>query len=149
VKLALCLKLWQTPLVYRLLMTFLISQQNQTLRFGLMTTCLLAARFPLGEKSIGAAVFDGTNEFGFPYNINKNGSDSIADYLTSHYIRFNNPPNNLMLSFLYQRGGNGETPEIEDSLVVEFWSPIDSTWTRFGEQKVPVVPRHFKRLPFR
>jgi hypothetical protein len=91
---------------------------------------LISNTIPLGVKSIGAAVFDGTNEFGFPYNIKKNGSDSIADYLTSHYIRFNNPPNNLMLSFLYQRGGNGETPEIEDSLVVEFWSPIDSTWNQ-------------------
>ncbi len=84
--------------------------------------------FCVGPLSIGVATFDGTDEFGFPYAINQNGSDTVADYLTSRYIRFQNPPVNLMLSFLYQRGGLGEVPETEDSLVVEFWSPQDTTW---------------------
>ena len=86
--------------------------------------------FCVGPLSIGVATFDGTDEYGFPYNINQNGSDSVADYLTSRYIRFQNPPVNLMLSFLYQRGGLGEVPETEDSLVVEFWSPQDTAWHR-------------------
>ena len=84
----------------------------------------------VGPLSIGVASFDGTDEYGFPYNINQNGSDTVADYLTSHYIRYQNPPVNLMLSFLYQRGGLGEVPETDDSLVVEFWSPQDTAWQR-------------------
>jgi hypothetical protein len=91
---------------------------------------LISSTLSVGEKSIGTAVFDGTDELGLPYNINNNSSDSIADYLTSHYIRFASPPSNLVLTFLYQRGGNGETPEVDDSLVVELWSPIDSGWTQ-------------------
>jgi hypothetical protein len=35
---------------------------------------------------------------------------------------------NVALSFQYQRGGLGEFPEFQDSLTVQFWSPLDSTW---------------------
>lgn len=83
---------------------------------------------PVGPLSIGAAVFDGTDEYGFPYNLNNNSSDSIADVLTSRFINFAATPQNLFLSFLYQRGGNGEVPETTDSLMVQFWAPNDSTW---------------------
>lgn len=105
---------------------------------------LISNTVPLGVKSIGAAVFDGTDEYGLPYNINYNGSDSIADYLTSHYIRFATAPTNLMLSFLYQRGGNGELPEVDDSLVVELWSPIDSSWTQVWGAKGTGSPTPFR-----
>lgn len=97
-----------------------------------------------GPFSIGVATFDGTDENGFPYNINQNGSDSVADYLTSRYIDFANPPSNLMLSFFYQRGGFGELPETDDSLVVEFWSPIDSAWQRAWSTQGTGLPSAFQ-----
>ncbi len=78
--------------------------------------------------SLGAATFDGTDEYGYPYNLNKNTSDTFADVLTSKHIKFTVQPNNLYLSFLYQTGGNGDTPEIDDSLVVEYWVPQDTVW---------------------
>jgi hypothetical protein len=90
----------------------------------------ISSTIPAGPLSIGAAVFDGTDENGFPYNLANNTSDSIADVLTSHFIDFVGPPQNLYLSFVYQRAGNGDVPEITDSLAVQFWAPTDSTWNQ-------------------
>ena len=83
---------------------------------------------PTDLLSIGAASFDGTNEYGYPYDINKNGSDTLADVLTSKHIRFTPPVTDVYLTFLYQKGGLGEFPEAQDSLVVEFWSVQDTAW---------------------
>lgn len=85
---------------------------------------------PTNVYSIGAATFDGTDQYGFPYDIKDNSSDTFADVLTSRYIKFATPPNNLFLSFYYQAGGMGELPEVEDTLLVQFWSPQDSAWER-------------------
>ncbi len=85
---------------------------------------------PTNLYSMGAATFDGTDEFGFPYNLKNNLSDTLADVLTSRYIKFASPPTNLFLSFFYQAGGLGELPEVTDSLVVEYWSPVDSAWEK-------------------
>lgn len=99
---------------------------------------------PTGLLSIGAATFDGTNQYGFPYNINYNGSDSLADVLTSRYIRYVTNPSNVFLSFMYQAGGLGELPELEDSLVVEFWAAQDSAWEQVWAVKGNSQVTNFK-----
>lgn len=112
-------------------------------------------------KSIGAATFDGTDEYGFPYNILLNTTDTIADVLTSQYINLKSNTNNVALSFMYQRGGLGEFPEQQDSLTVQFWSPQDSAWeqvwgakgqafdTTFRFATVPVIDPKHKQPGFR
>ncbi|MCT4624605.1 MAG: T9SS type A sorting domain-containing protein [Schleiferiaceae bacterium] len=77
--------------------------------------------------STGFATLDGLNESGFPYDITDNGSDTLADVLTSRYFDLTGE-NNVYLSFFYQGGGLGEDPAADDSLIVDFWSPIDSAW---------------------
>ena len=101
---------------------------------------------PTGLLSIGAATFDGTNQYGFPYNINYNGSDSVADVLTSRYINYVTNPSNVYLSFMYQAGGLGELPEIEDSLVVEFWAAPDSAWEQVWAVKGNSQATDFKSV---
>jgi len=99
---------------------------------------------PTGLYSIGAATFDGTDQYGFPYDLTDNTSDSLADVLTSRYIEFATPPVNLFLSFYYQAGGLGELPEIEDSLTVQFWSPQDSIWEQVWAVKGNSVSTPFQ-----
>jgi hypothetical protein len=97
-----------------------------------------------GLKSIGTATFDGLDEYGFPYNINTNLSDTITDVLTSQFINFGSDTNNLFLTFMYQRGGLGEAPEPQDSLTVQFWSPQDSAWSQVWGVKGIGISTDFK-----
>jgi len=105
---------------------------------------LINSTIPTGLYSIGAATFDGTDQYGMPYDLTDNSSDSLADVLTSKYIKFATPPSNLFLSFYYQAGGLGELPEIEDSLTVQFWSVQDSAWEQVWAVKGNSVSTPFK-----
>ncbi len=77
----------------------------------------------------GVATFDGLDEYGYAYDIADNSSDTIADVLTSRFFNFTGVPSNLALTFKYQEAGKGEAPASGDFLTVQFWSPIDSSWT--------------------
>lgn len=85
--------------------------------------------FAILPLSVGQAMLDGVNEYGQPYDINDNTSDSLNDVLTSRYINLGGKTN-VFLTFIYQGGGWGDPTEVEDSIVVDFWSPVDSTWDR-------------------
>lgn len=100
--------------------------------------------FATGLKSIGTATFDGLDEYGFPYNLETNQSETIADVLTSHYINLRPNLSNVFISFMYQRGGLGEAPELQDSLTVQFWSPQDSTWNQVWGVKGMGVSTEFR-----
>ena len=89
---------------------------------------LINDEYALFQNSIGVATFDGLNEYGFAYSPGALNSDSLADVLTSAYLNLSGM-NNVWLSFQFQRAGTGEAPSTNDSLVVEFWSPVTQTWT--------------------
>lgn len=89
---------------------------------------------PIQPNSIGVATFDGLNQFGFAYKENALGSDSIADVLTSKYLDLQGL-SNVYLSFQLQEGGQGELPSTDDSIVVEYWSPLTSDWSQVWGQK--------------
>lgn len=80
--------------------------------------------------SIGIATLDAVDEMGAVYS-HANTTSFLADYLTSKPIRLNiEAPfdTTIYLSFLYQSGGFGDVPEYKDSLILEFYSPIDTLW---------------------
>jgi hypothetical protein len=86
----------------------------------------------VNPPSIGVVTFDGLRDNGLAYVpglpnvINQKG---IADYLTSKPINLNYlPQDSVHFSFYYQPQGYGNAPEGIDSLVVEFYSPLDSLW---------------------
>ncbi len=87
--------------------------------------------FPLNPITLGVATFDGLNSKGKPYQPNSTAS-GIADHLTSKPIFMGayNPADSIYLSFLVQRGGLGETPEPNDSLILEFYAPVLMEWTQ-------------------
>ena len=86
-------------------------------------------RFAKNPWSIGVATFDGLDENGFAYELGSNITD-YADYLTSKPIDLSlkNPSDSIYLSFLYQAGGFGETPDETDSLVLEFYVKNLDQW---------------------
>lgn len=94
--------------------------------------------YPLAPPSIGVATFDGLNKYGYPYKFNLlNLNLSFpADTLTSKQINLYTVgaqtlqvSDSVALSFFYQARGNGDSPEITDSLLVDFKNPLTNKWT--------------------
>ena len=73
--------------------------------------------FSLNPWTLGVATFDGLNASGMPYDWTV-GSTDWADELTSKPIFMSQKTisDSIYLSFFFQCGGNGETPESDDSL---------------------------------
>jgi len=104
--------------------------------------------------SVNVATFDGTNKFGIPYSpLDERG---LADSLVSQPIDLSaidvSLQNTLYFSFFWQKRGNGEIPEREDSIRLQFrnssgiwvtqWSAVggDTTQTQNFRQEVIQVP---------
>lgn len=91
------------------------------------------AKYPL---SIGVATFDGLNKRGVPYqNITTSNISDPADTLTSQSINLHHnssytytPADSIALVFYYQRMGNGDNPESDDSLILDFLKPAQNVW---------------------
>ena len=94
--------------------------------------------FAIAPLTLGVATFDGLNKKGYPYSISAPVNYSgLADILTSRPInlqstatRTYSPTDSIHLSFYYQAEGNGEAPELNDSLSVDFWKPRQQKWTK-------------------
>ncbi|MCB8994348.1 MAG: T9SS type A sorting domain-containing protein [Bacteroidales bacterium] len=80
--------------------------------------------------TIGVATLDALNYNGSQYP-NASSLPYQADYLTSQRINLQYPASDsIYLSFFYQAGGLAEPPETGDSLLLDFYSPIDTLWTK-------------------
>jgi hypothetical protein len=92
--------------------------------------------FGTAPKSLGVATFDGLNKKGYPYWLTAPVSTSAsADTLTSRPINLEklgthsyNFADSIYLSFYYQAMGNGDWPEPNDSLCVDFFKPNQNVW---------------------
>jgi hypothetical protein len=78
--------------------------------------------------SIGVVTLDAINSEGDIYEQATSAGFS-ADTLTSSPINLNfNPADSIYLSFYYQPGGLGDTPEFKDSLTVQFFNADSLQW---------------------
>ncbi len=94
--------------------------------------------FPIAPPSIGVATFDGLNKHGYPYTpgLLNLASSKPADTLTSLPINLYTTPNShtiiptdkVGLTFYYQARGNGENPELNDSLILDLYKPLLNKW---------------------
>ncbi|MCI5056251.1 MAG: T9SS type A sorting domain-containing protein [Flavobacteriales bacterium] len=83
----------------------------------------------IDPPTIGVATFDGLDHRGNPYNISAANINGEADTITSKPIDLDYlPGDSVYLSFYYQSGGNGNEPEFEDSLILEFYNVLTSEW---------------------
>ena len=88
--------------------------------------------YPIAPPSFGVATFDGLNKFGYPYlpSLNNLNLTFPADTLESQPINLYQtanqillPSDSIALSFYYQARGNGDPPELKDSLILDFYQP--------------------------
>ncbi len=78
--------------------------------------------------SYGVAQFDATDSSGNFYSTYE--TPAISDKLISKPINLNYSSNqNIFLSFFYQAGGLQDMPDGKDTLLLQFFSPSDSSWT--------------------
>jgi hypothetical protein len=81
--------------------------------------------------SIGVATLDAIDEYGNLHSISNNPASS--DTLTSQPFDLSAyalSGEKVTLSFFYQCGGKGESPELTDSLLLEFYSASGTKWYR-------------------
>ncbi|MBI1182754.1 T9SS type A sorting domain-containing protein [bacterium] len=78
--------------------------------------------FAINPPSHGVATFDGLDKRGYPYNVDGNNFPKSCDTLTSNYIDLSGfgETDSLYLSFYLQQKGMGESPEKDDSFMLEF-----------------------------
>ncbi|MCD6019312.1 MAG: hypothetical protein K0S53_2433 [Bacteroidetes bacterium] len=94
--------------------------------------------FGIAPITLGVATFDGLNKKGFPYFINNPVSYSgPSDFLISRPINLEatsshvySPADTIYMSFYYQAEGNGEAPEPNDSLSLDFYKPRQKAWKK-------------------
>ena len=95
--------------------------------------------------SRGVATFDGLDFTGSP----KGGGYGRSDFLTSNYLDLSGlfPADDVYLSFYVQPKGVGFTPEMEDSLVLEF-KDVTGRWNKMAEFVNDSVGSIFDTIPF-
>lgn len=80
------------------------------------------------QITLGVATFDALNNFGRLYET-ASSSGFKADQLTSKPLNLNySASDNIWMSFLYQAGGLADSPEINDSLTLQFFAPAENKW---------------------
>jgi hypothetical protein len=85
--------------------------------------------FPVNPITNNVATFDGLKWNGVPYAPHSVNASGIADYLTSYPLDLDYPStDSIYLSFYYQPRGRGNQPEIQDSLVLQFYNIANETW---------------------
>jgi hypothetical protein len=80
------------------------------------------------QITTGIATFDALDNSGRLY---ETATSTVfeADHLTSQPVNLGDPASeNIWLSFFYQAGGLGDSPEKNDSLSLQFFAPDESKW---------------------
>jgi len=86
--------------------------------------------FAIAPLTLGVATLDGLNAWGEPYDFTDQYAQGPADTLTSQPIQLAglDSTDQVFLMFHYQAGGWGNMPDEEDSLYVDFFSPLTNNW---------------------
>lgn len=107
--------------------------------------------YPILPPTIGVATLDGLNEWGLPYNNNNNQTYGNADKLTSKEINLSglSESDSVYLSFFFEGKGLGESPDLADSLILEFkdiggiWYTM---WAQVGYNSSNPAPQQFQQV---
>jgi len=92
--------------------------------------------YAVNPPSYGVATFDAMDEKGAVYS-NMSTFPTVADTLSSVGIRLDSnfstntvmsPADSVYLSFYIQPQGNGDKPQLEDSIVLQFYNQKDDVW---------------------
>jgi hypothetical protein len=95
--------------------------------------------YPLNPLNLGVATLDGLDAQGNPYNILTQNAHGDADYLTSQFIDLSTY-GTVYLTFAYQAGGMGNTPESNDPISLELKDSSGSWQEVWSENGGAVQP---------
>ncbi len=117
--------------------SYLQSYPNQTLWSDSST--YVNSTYAIAPWSIGVATFDGLNKHGYPYTPNLvNQQTSLpADTLTTKPIDLSTYfiSDSIALTFYYQARGRGDSPELTDSLLLDYYNPLQNSWKTVWYQR--------------
>jgi hypothetical protein len=91
--------------------------------------------YPINPVTIGVATFDGLDEYGYARNFSQINPSAPSDTLSSQVIDLS-ALDTAYLMFYFQGKGIGDTPQFNDSLVLEFLSNAlvwEKIWFSFGQ----------------
>ena len=91
--------------------------------------------YPINPVTIGVATFDGLDEYGFARSFSQVNPSSPSDTLLSQEIDLS-AIDAAYLMFYFQGKGIGDSPQFNDSLVLEFFSDAlmwEQIWFSFGQ----------------
>lgn len=91
----------------------------------------------------GAVTFDGLNQYGRAYDINKTNSDT-TDILTSRPINLSSATDSVIFSFYFQEGGYGELPSSDDFFDLSFYNPTTQQWISVWKELGTSTSRPFE-----
>ena len=104
--------------------------------------------FGVQPPTIGVATLDGLMADGYPWDWSAENTFGAADTLTSLPIDITGftVADNIYLSFFYQGGGWGNTPDNNDRLVVELFADVggDGAWIEVWSQDGQDAPSAFE-----
>lgn len=93
--------------------------------------------YAINPITLGVATFDAVDSIGRVYP-HASSASSIMDYLSSNSIRLDSifspnpkkltPADSIYISFFIQPAGIGNTPDIADSIVLQFYNTATNTW---------------------
>jgi len=114
--------------------------------------------FGINPYSVGVATFDAVDSDGRHYD-HASSTPYLSDFLTSNFIDLSKADSTTTyLSFFYQPQGNGNAPEIGDSLVLQItsgdgkwrniWAAAGTDYATFRSNVLHLVPNRPDTLEF-
>ena len=100
--------------------------------FWLDSSAYVNNHLSISPLTLGVATLDGLNKKGMPYDFSDQYAQGPADTLTSQPINLAglDSSDQVFLMFHYQAGGLGNMPDAEDSLYLDFYSPLTQAWSK-------------------
>ena len=101
--------------------------------------------YPINPITIGVATFDGLDKYGFPRDLSSSNPADPSDTLLSQAIDLGGQ-SSLYFMFYFQQKGIGDTPEMQDTLVLEFLNDTfnwERIWYSNGQTMLDTV---FKKV---
>ena len=114
---------------------FSYNRPNVNIDLWQQSSVFVNSDYPINPVTIGVATFDGLDEYGFARNFSQINPSAPSDTLLSQEIDLSTI-DAAYLIFYFQGKGIGDSPQFNDSLVLEFFSDAliwEQIWFSFGQ----------------
>jgi hypothetical protein len=96
-----------------------------------LSNVLINTKYARNEPNIGVVTFDAINSNGQLHTSSTSTATFPADTLTSRGINLLYPSDTtIYISFMFQPQGLGNEPQVQDSLILDFFDPLLQQWVK-------------------